>query len=309
MDSKTATNAVRQEALRLGFSQIAFSKAEQLDAAARRLEQWLNKAQHGNMGYMANHFEKRIDPRKLVEGTKTVVSLIYNYYTEKQQTDATAPKIAMYALGEDYHVIVKDKLKQLYNFICTTIGDVQGRCFVDSAPIMERDWAARGGLGWVGKNTLLIHPKKGSYFFIADILLDATFDYDNPIKDYCGTCRKCIDACPTDAIATNGYWLDATKCISYATIELRDDALPNTFKNKMENWMFGCDICQQVCPWNRFSQPHSEPAFEPTSELLNLTKTDWLDLTEEVFKSISRKTPLQRAKYKGIKRNISFLSS
>ncbi|MFK7809607.1 MAG: tRNA epoxyqueuosine(34) reductase QueG [Saprospiraceae bacterium] len=300
------TQLIRAEAQRLGFSFVGFAKAEYMDQEARQLENWLQQGAHGKMAYMTNHFEKRVDPTKLIEGAKSVVSLLYNYHTDEKQLDPTAPKIASYAYGEDYHFVVKRKLKDLLRFIRETIGEVAGRCFVDSAPVLERDWAKRSGNGWIGKNTLLIHPKQGSYFFLAELIIDLELIYDHPIKDYCGTCTKCIDACPTDAIAEGGYWMDGSKCISYLTIELRE-AIPNEFQAQMQNWMFGCDICQQVCPWNRFSKKHEEPAFEPHPDLLEMKKRDWEEITEEVFKTIFKGSAVKRTKYKGLKGNINFL--
>ena len=279
-----------------------------MDEEAIRLEAWLNKGMHGQMSYMENHFEKRIDPSKLVEGAKSVISLLYNYYTEKKQADSAAPKISKYAYGQDYHFVIKRKLKSLIQFIQENIGEVNGRCFVDSAPVLERDWAKRSGLGWVGKNTLLIHPKKGSYFFLAELIIDLELEVDHPMKDYCGTCTRCIDACPTEAISKSGYIVDGSKCISYFTIELKE-ALPTAYKGKFENWMFGCDICQEVCPWNRFSKTHQEEAFEPHPDLLEMTKKDWEEITEEVFRKVFRKSAVKRTKYKGLKRNIDFLKS
>ncbi len=300
------TLLIREEAKRLGFSFIGFAKAEHMDKEARRLEQWLQQGAHGKMAYMANHFEKRVDPTKLVEGAKTVVSLLFNYHTEQVQKDASAPKIASYAFGEDYHFIVKHRLKDLLRFIRENIGEVSGRCFVDSAPVLERDWAKRSGNGWIGKNTLLIHPKQGSYFFLAELIIDLELVYDSPMKDYCGTCTKCIDACPTGAIASEGYWMDGSKCISYLTIELRE-TIPEAFNGQLENWIFGCDICQEVCPWNRFAKQHEEPAFEPHPDLLKMKKRDWEEITEEVFKEIFRRSAVKRTKYEGLKRNIDFL--
>jgi len=300
------TQLIREEAKRLGFSFIGFAKAEHMDEEAVRLEQWLEQGAHGKMAYMANHFEKRVDPTKLVEGAKTVVSLLYNYHVGEKQEDPAAPKIASYAYGEDYHFIVKHRLKDIMHFINDNIGEVSGRCFVDSAPVLERDWAKRSGNGWIGKNTLLIHPKQGSYFFLAELIIDLELVYDTPIKDYCGTCTKCIDACPTDAIAPNGYWMDGSKCISYLTIELRE-AIPEAFSDKMENWVFGCDICQEVCPWNRFAKKHKEPAFEPHPDLLKMKKRDWEEITEEVFREIFRCSAVKRTKYEGLKKNIEFL--
>ncbi len=301
------TRLIREEAHRLGFAFVGFARAERMDEEAIRLEAWLQQGFHGQMGYMENYFEQRVDPRLLVDGARSVVSLVYNYYPEKQQNDPQAPQLAKYAYGEDYHFVLKRKLRALLEFIQTEIGEVNGRCFVDSAPILERDWARRAGTGWVGKNTLLIHPKAGSFFFLAELILDLELQYDGPIKDYCGTCTRCIDACPTDAIAQQGYLMDGSKCISYLTIELRE-ALPESFRGKMANWMFGCDICQDVCPWNRFSQPHQEPAFEPQPDLLDMTKADWEDLTEEVFQKVFRRSAVKRAKYGGLRRNIEFLS-
>lgn len=301
------TDAIRQEAHRLGFEFVGIARAERMDEEARRLETWLNGNLHGKMAYMANHFDKRIDPRQLVDGAKSVVSLTYNYFTDQEQTDLDAPKISKYAYGADYHIVVKDKLRQLLNFISDTIGEVNGRAFVDSAPVLERDWARRSGTGWVGKNTLLINPKRGSYFFLAELILDLELTSDTPMKDYCGTCRRCIDACPTEAISPEGYFMDGSKCISYLTIELRDEKLPPQYKDLMEGWMFGCDICQQVCPWNRFSTPHNEPAFEPHPDLLTMTRAEWLDITADVFKEVFKKSAIKRTKYEGLKRNIDFL--
>lgn len=295
-----------REAHRLGFAFVGVAKAVFMDEEARRLEEWLQQGQHAKMAYMANHFDKRVDPRKLVPGAKSVISLMYNYHNPAQQEDSQAPKISQYAYGKDYHFVIKDKLRSLFQYINDEIGAVDGRVFVDSAPVMERDWARRSGNGWMGKHTLLIHPKAGSYFFLAEIICDLELPPDPPIKDYCGTCTRCIDACPTEAIAPEGYQLDAGKCISYLTIELRE-ALPEDFRGKMENWMFGCDICQQVCPWNRFASPHDEPEFEPHPDLLGMRKADWKELTEEVFRKVFKKSAVKRTKYAGLKRNISFL--
>lgn len=306
MRPDTHTEIIRNKALDLGFSFVGMAKAQKMDEESTRLEQWLNKNYHGTMGYMANHFELRTDPTKLVPGAKSVISLMYNYYTDETPSDPSAPKIASYAYGRDYHKVVKKKLKQLSLFMKSEIGDFQGRAFVDSAPVLERDWAKRSGLGWIGKNTLLIHPRKGSYFFLAEIICDLELQYDHPIKDYCGTCTRCIDACPTDAFSENGYLLDASKCISYLTIE-RKDAIPQEFKGKMENWMFGCDICQEVCPWNRFSEIHNENDFKARPELLEMSKKDWQEITEEIFDEIFRGSPVKRTKYDGLKRNIKFL--
>ena len=297
---------IRQEAQRLGFSSIGFAQAEHMDEEARRLEEWLHRDYHGKMGYMANHFDKRVDPTKLVPGAKTVVSLLYNYFPAEEQTDPDAPKIARYAYGKDYHYILKPKLKELLAFIRDQIGQVEGRCFVDSAPVLERDWAARAGVGWTGKNTLLITPKAGSWFFLAELIIDLELPADTPMKDYCGTCTRCIDACPTEAISPQGYLVDGSKCISYLTIELRD-AIPEEFAGKMENWIFGCDICQDVCPWNRFASPHQEEAFTPHPDLLDMPRREWEELTEETFREVFRKSAVKRTKFKGLQRNIAFL--
>lgn len=279
-----------------------------MDEEARRLEAWLRQGFHGKMSYMENHFDLRTDPTKLVPGAKSVIVLMHNYFPKEKQTDPAAPKLARYAYGEDYHFVLKRKLKDLLHFIRENIGEVNGRCFVDSAPVLERDWAKRTGIGWTGKNTLLIHPKAGSYFFLAELILDLELAPDSPLRDHCGTCRRCIDACPTDAISPEGYLLDASKCISYLTIELRD-AIPGEFQGKMENWAFGCDICQEVCPWNRFSKPHDEPAFEPHPELMAMSKRQWEEVTEEVFKQIFKKSAVKRTKFEGLKRNLQFLKN
>lgn len=300
------TSFIRNAAYELGFEFVGFAKAEQMDEEARRLESWLNQGKHGEMHYMANHFDKRVDPTKLVPGAKTVVTLMYNYHNPEKQTDETAPKISQYAYGKDYHFVVKDKLKTLLSLIQSEIGAVSGRCFVDSAPVLERDWAKRSGIGWVGKNTLLIHPKRGSYFFLAELIIDLDLVYDHPIKDYCGTCTRCIDACPTEAISPEGYIMDGSKCISYLTIELRD-AIPKSFEGKMDNWMFGCDICQEVCPWNRFSKKHNEPAFEPHPDLLEMKREDWQEITQEVFQKVFKKSAVKRTKLAGLNRNVAFL--
>jgi epoxyqueuosine reductase len=297
---------ITHKAHELGFFHVGFSTADFLEEEAPRLESWLNKNHHGEMSYMANHFDKRLDPRLLVDDAKTVISLLFNYYTDQQQSDPEAPKISKYAYGEDYHYVIKDKLKELLAFIQTEIGEVNGRGFVDSAPVMDKAWAKKAGLGWIGKNSNLIHPKKGSFFFIADLILDLKIEADGPIKDYCGTCTKCIDACPTDAII-EPYVVNGSKCISYLTIELKDELLPKEFEGKMDNWMFGCDICQDVCPWNRFSVLHDEQRFEPHPDLLDLKKQDWMDLQEEGFQILFQGSPVKRTKYKGLKRNISFL--
>ncbi|MBK8505732.1 MAG: tRNA epoxyqueuosine(34) reductase QueG [Saprospiraceae bacterium] len=300
------TRKIKSMALNFGFSFVGIAKARVLDKEAKLLEQWLNSGYHGKMSYMENHFDKRIDPTKLVPGAKSVISLLYNYYTEARQDDSEAPKISRYAYGADYHVVIREKLKDFLAEIRIEIGQVDGRCFVDSAPVMERDWAKYAGLGWTGKNTLLINPKAGSYFFLAELILDLELEPDEAIRDHCGTCTRCIDACPTEAIAPNGYIVDGTKCISYLTIELKE-AIPDEFSGKMENWVFGCDICQQVCPWNRFSQEHREPQFVPSEPLLEMTKREWIELTEEVFQTIFRHSAVKRTKFNGLRRNIDFL--
>lgn len=307
MDKYELSAGLRLQAQQLGFSQIAFAKARELTEEGRRLEQWLNKGYHGEMRYMENHFEKRIDPRKLVPGAKSVVCLLFNYYPKAEQEDPDAPKLAKYAYGKDYHFVLKDKLRQLLAWLETQIGaTVNGRCFVDSAPVLERDWAKHSGLGWIGKNSLLLSPKQGSFFFLAELIVDLEFVYGNPIKDYCGTCRRCIEACPTDAIDEKGYFMDGSKCISYFTIELKEQ-LPEDMKAKFEDWMFGCDICQDVCPWNRFSSPHQEADFDPHPDLLRMKKEDWQELTEEVFRKVFKKSAVKRTKYKGLMRNLDFL--
>jgi epoxyqueuosine reductase len=299
---------ITNKAHELGFFHVGFSSADFLEEEAPRLENWLNKNHHGEMAYMANHFDKRLDPRLLVEDAKTVISLLFNYYTDQQQSDPEAPKISKYAYGEDYHHVIKDKLNELIACIQDEIGAVHGRGFVDSAPVMDKAWAKKAGLGWIGKNSNLIHPKKGSFFFIADLILDLKIEADGPIKDYCGTCTKCIDACPTDAII-EPYVVNGSKCISYLTIELKDELLPKEFEGKMDNWMFGCDICQDVCPWNRFSVLHNEERFIPHPDLLDLKKQNWIDLQEEGFQILFQRSPVKRTKYKGLKRNITFLKT
>lgn len=302
----TWSNLVKQKAQALGFDFVGIAAATELTKEARQLEKWLNQGNHGKMGYMANHFDKRIDPRKLVDGAKSVVSLLYNYHNPNQQTDKDAPKISQYAYGKDYHKVIKQKLHQLIAYLRDEIGPIEGRCFVDSAPVLERDWAKHSGLGWIGKNTLLINKDRGSYFFLAELIIDVELEYDPPIKDYCGTCTRCIDACPTDAIAPEGYWMDGSKCISYFTIELKE-ALPIEMKGTFDNWMFGCDICQQVCPWNRFAQKHQEPDFEPHPDLLEMRQSDWQEITTTVFNKVFKKSAVKRTKYQGLVRNINFL--
>ncbi len=298
------TQLIKTEALRLGFLSCGFSKADFLEEDASRLESWLKNNYHGSMSYMENHFDKRLDPRLLVDDAKSVISLSYNYYPSQLQNNDTY-KIAKYAYGEDYHHVIKSKLKTLSLFIKDHIGEVNGRAFVDSAPIMERTWAQKSGIGWKAKNSLVLQKQQGSFFFLCELVLDIELDYDTPMTNHCGKCTKCIDACPTDAILPNST-VDASKCISYFTIELKD-SLPNTYKDQFNDWVFGCDICQDVCPWNRFSQPNSEPLFTPKSELLNMSKKEWEDITEDVFGMIFKKSAVKRTKFEGLKRNISFL--
>ena len=302
MNRHLLTTLVKREALRLGFDACGISKAEMLNDEARILEAWLNQNRHGKMSYMANHFEKRVDPRLLVDGAKSVISFSYNYYTEKKQKEED-PKLAMYALGKDYHDVVKEKLELLFNFIKEKAGEVNGRCFVDSAPVLERAWAQRSGIGWQGKNTNILTKRNGSYFFLAEIILDVELDYDSPVKDYCGTCTKCIDACPTDAILPNKE-INGSQCISYFTIELKGAEIQSD--KRWEDWIFGCDICQDVCPWNRFSKPHQIEEFKPKNEILNYSIADWEEITEDIFKTQFKDSPMKRSKLEGIKRNLKF---
>ena len=300
------TKLIKDKSKELGFFFCGISKADFLNEEAPRLEKWLTDNRNGKMDYMANHFDMRLDPRLLVDNAKSVVSLLLNYYPSEAQIDNDAPKLSKYAYGEDYHFVIKDKLKELFKFIHQEIGEVGGRVFVDSAPVMDKVWAKKSGLGWIGKNSNLIHPKNGSFFFIAELILDLELIPDGPMKDYCGTCTRCIDACPTDAIV-EPYVVDGSKCISYLTIELKDHILPTEFKGKMDNWMFGCDICQDVCPWNRFSKPHSEAKFNPHDQLLKMSKADWQDLSEDIFRELFKNSAVKRTKISGIQRNIDFL--
>jgi epoxyqueuosine reductase len=305
MDSQKIKQLILQKSKELGFFYCGFSKAEFLEEEAPRLEKWLNQNYQGKMSYMANHFDKRLDPRLLVDNAKTVVSLLLNYFPEERQNEES-PKISKYAYGEDYHYVIKDKLKDLLAFLKEEVGEISGRAFVDSAPVMDKVWAKKSGLGWIGKNSNLIHPKEGSFFFIAELIIDLEIEPDGPMKDYCGTCTRCIDACPTDAIV-QPYVVDGSKCISYLTIELKDELLPNEFKGKMDNWMFGCDICQDVCPWNRFSKITHEPRFKSQTKMLNLTTKDWEDLTDNYFQELFQKSAIKRTKFEGLKRNFQFL--
>lgn len=304
-DITQRTHFIKATANKLGFSFCGISRAEFLTEEAPRLEAWLRRGYQGKMSYLENYFDKRLDPTLLVPGAKSVVSLLYNYYPEKDLSHEGQYKVAKYAYGEDYHFVIKEKLKQFVEEIRLSIGNVEGRAFVDSAPVMERVWAKKGGLGWIGKNSLLLNRESGSFHFLAELIVDLELEYDGPLKDYCGTCTACMDACPTDAIQ-DPYVVDGSKCISYFTIELKDE-IPAGLKGKFENWIFGCDICQDVCPWNRFATPHNEPRFKPASELEDMTAADWRDLSEEVFQKVFKDSPLKRTKYEGLMRNIRFL--
>lgn len=305
MQKQKYTQLIRQKAYELGFEEIGISKAEFLEEEAPRLEDWLNQNMHGEMGYLANHFDKRLDPTKLVPGAKSVISLSYNYYTDKD-LKSDSYKLSKYAYGRDYHKVVKKKLKILTQFIQEEIGEIEGRAFVDSAPVMEKAWAKKSGLGWIGKNSLMLTKGKGSFFFLSELIIDLELEYDNAYtKDYCGSCTKCIDACPTDAIF-EPYQVDASKCISYFTIELKDE-IPNKMKGTFEDWIFGCDICQDVCPINSRAKVHEQTDFEPKEGLLDMSKKDWQEITEEVFEKLFFGTPVNRTKFKGLKRNIDFL--
>jgi epoxyqueuosine reductase len=305
--SQKNTFLVKSIAKSLGFSFCGISKAEQLQEEARNLEKWLKSGMHGKMAYMENHFDMRTDPRKLVPGAKSVVSLLYNYYAEDSNLNKESPKISKYAWGEDYHIVIKEKLFNYFSELKKSIGALEGRVFVDSAPVMDKVWAKKSGLGWIGKNTNLINKNQGSFFFIAELIIDLELISDGPIKDYCGTCTKCIDSCPTEAIVAP-YVVNGSKCISYFTIELKEE-IPTSWKGKFDDWSFGCDVCQQVCPWNRFSKPHKEPLFNPSNDLEQLEKKEWIEMTEDTFKKVFGKSAIKRTGYKGIKRNISFINS
>jgi epoxyqueuosine reductase len=305
MSKQAFTQFIKSEARDLGFDYCGISKAERLDDDARRLEQWLNRGRQGQMKYMEKYFDMRIDPAMLVPGARSVISLLFNYYNNEASLDKKEPKISKYAFGRDYHFIIKEKLVVLLEAIRQIAGDVQGRVFVDSGPVLERAWAAKSGLGWVGKNGNLINKQSGSFYFLAEIILDLELEYDGPIKDYCGSCTACIDACPTDAILP-GKEIDGSKCISYFTIELKEE-IPQDVKGKFEGWMFGCDICQDVCPWNRFAKQHREEQLLPSHELLSMKKKDWEELTEEVFKDHFKDSPIKRTKFQGVKRNLRFI--
>lgn len=300
------TAVIKAEAKRLGFLSCGISKAEFLEEEAPRLESWLKKNMHGEMAYMENHFDKRLDPTLLVQDSKSVISLLLNYFPSELQTSETY-KISKYAYGTDYHFVIKDKLKQLMEFISEKIGEVHGRAFVDSAPVLDKAWAAKSGLGWIGKHSNLLTKQLGSFYFIAELIIDLDLEYDTPVTDHCGSCTACIDACPTNAIVADKV-VDGSKCISYFTIELKNE-IPTSQKGNFEDWMFGCDICQDVCPWNRFSKPHNEPLFNPNPELLSRTKKDWEEITEDVFQRIFKNSAVKRTKFSGLKRNIEFLKN
>ena len=302
------TGIVKQLSAAYGFDYCGIAKAQVLNEDARRLEGWLKSGMHGGMQYMENHFDLRIDPSKLVPGAKSVITLLKNYYPEKTEKKEGL-QISKYALGTDYHTVIKESLKKMIIALQEQIGEFNGRGFVDSAPVLERTWAEKSGLGWIGKNGNLITKGSGSFFFIATLIVDVELAYDDPFaKDFCGSCQRCIETCPTDAILPNKV-VNGSKCISYFTIELKDEIIPEEMKGKFQNWMFGCDICQDVCPWNRFSKPHNETQFAPIPELLNLSTKEWEELSEEMFKKIFKHSPLSRAKHKGIKRNIKFLKA
>ena len=308
MSSGKLTDIIKHTAADLGFDYCGIAKAQVLNEDARRLEQWLNKGMHGKMQYMENYFDLRIDPSKLVAGAKSVITLMMNYFPEAKQK-SNFPKIAKYAYGNDYHEVIREKLKELILKLKQEVGDINGRGFVDSAPVLERAWAQKSGLGWVGKNGNLINKQRGSFFFIATLIIDVELEYDAPFaKDYCGTCTRCIDNCPTDAILPDKV-IDGSKCISYFTIELKDALIPGNMKGKFDNWMFGCDTCQDVCPWNRFSKPASEINFKPIPAVLNFSSNDWEELTEESFKQLFKHSAIKRSKYAGIKRNLQFIET
>lgn len=306
MNKTQHSQFIKEEAKRLGFLSCGISKAQFLEEEAPRLEKWLNHNMHGKMQYMENHFDKRLDPTKLVQDSKSVISLLLNYFPSEEQNQNSF-KLSKYAYGTDYHFVIKDKLKQLLQFIQDEIGEVHGRAFVDSAPVLDKVWAAKSGLGWIGKHSNLLTQQVGSFYFIAELIVDLELEYDLPTTDHCGTCTDCIDACPTQAI-TEPYVVDGSKCISYVTIELREN-IPTEFKGQMDDWIFGCDICQDVCPWNKFSKPHQEPLFNPHPQLLSMSKKDWEEITKDVFKKVFKKSAVKRTKFSGLVRNIEFLKS
>jgi epoxyqueuosine reductase len=300
------TQLVKQLALQNRFDYCGIAKAQPLNEDARRLEKWLQQGMHGSMKYMENYFDLRVDPTKLVPGAKSVITLLKNYYPAQSNSEI---RISKYAYGKDYHEVIKASLRKMIHELQEKIGQFQGRGFVDSAPVLERSWAQRSGLGWIGRNGNLITKQTGSFFFIATLIVDVDLNYDDPFaKDFCGSCKKCVEACPTEAILPDKT-INASKCISYFTIELKDEIIPEEMKGKFNDWMFGCDICQDVCPWNRFSRPNNEEAFQPLPEILNFTSKEWEALSEEAFKKIFKHSPLSRAKYKGLQRNIKFLKT
>ncbi len=305
-NKKHYTELIKNEAKRLGFISCGVSRAEFLEDEAPRLEKWLKNNMHGEMKYMENYFEKRLDPSKLVDDAKSVISLSYNYYPKDLQ-NKEAPKVSKYAYGIDYHYVIKEKLIFFLSFIKDKIGDVNGRAFVDSAPILEKAWASKSGIGWVGKNSNLITKQVGSFYFLAELIVDLELDYDGIESDHCGECTACIDSCPTQAIV-EPYVVDGSKCISYFTIELKEN-IPNEFKAKFEDWVFGCDICQDVCPWNKFSKPHKEPLFQSTPELMKMSREEWNEITEETFNKIFKNSAVKRTGYKGLTRNLNFIKS
>ena len=305
-NKKHYTELIKNEAKRLGFISCGISRAEFLEDEAPRLEKWLKMKMNGEMKYMENYFEKRLDPTKLVDDAKSIISLTYNYYPEDLQ-NKEAPKVSKYAYGMDYHYVIKEKLNFFLTFIKDKIGDVHGRAFVDSAPILEKAWASKSGIGWVGKNSNLITKQVGSFYFLAELIVDLELDYDGIESDHCGECTACIDSCPTQAIV-EPYVVDGSKCISYFTIELKEN-IPNEFKEKFEDWIFGCDICQDVCPWNKFSKPHKEPLFQPTSELMKMSRDEWNEITKETFNKIFKNSAVKRTGYKGLTRNLNFIKS
>lgn len=301
--SEQHTKIVKDIAQSMGFDSCGIAEARRLDDDARRLEKWLNKGFHGEMKYMENHFDMRVDPTLLVPGAKSVITLLYNYFPEQEQAQHL-PKIAKYAYGKDYHLVIREKLTDFLKKIREKIGQIEGRGFVDSAPVLERAWAVQSGLGWVGKNGNLINKKKGSFFFIATLIIDLKLNADVPyVQDFCGTCNRCIDACPTNAILPNKE-IQASQCISYFTIELKQSQLPDQYKGKSDEWIFGCDICQDVCPWNRFSQPHQEPSFEPLNSILSFTIQDWINTDQYTFNQLFKDSPIKRSKWEGIQRNL-----
>ena len=304
LPSSNYSKIIKSESKRLGFLSCGISKAGFLEEEAPRLENWLNNNMNGQMSYMENHFDKRLNPTLLVDDAKSVISLLLNYYPSELQNEDSY-KISKYAYGQDYHHVIKEKLKELLHFIQTEIGEVSGRAFVDSAPVLDKAWAAKSGLGWVGKNSNLITQKVGSFYFIAELIIDLELDYDTPTTDHCGSCTACLDACPTEAIVAP-YVVDGSKCISYFTIELKDN-LPQEMKGKFDDWMFGCDVCQDVCPWNRFSKPHNEPLFQTNSDILNFSKSDWEEISVDTFQNVFKNSAVKRTKYEGLLRNIDFL--